>query len=91
MDLPNQGIEPGSPALQADSLPTELSDNQKNMQNKFLKSVFINLSLGIYRENIKCINVYLTGRNYINIHSHSFILNEKTLYINQLQVDRKLK
>ena len=25
MDLPDQGIEPGSPALQADSLPTELS------------------------------------------------------------------
>ena len=25
MDLPNPGIEPGSPALQADSLPTELS------------------------------------------------------------------
>ena len=24
-DLPNPGIEPGSPALQADSLPTELS------------------------------------------------------------------
>ena len=23
-DLPNPGIEPGSPALQADSLPTEL-------------------------------------------------------------------
>ena len=23
-DLPNSGIEPGSPALQADSLPTEL-------------------------------------------------------------------
>ena len=23
-DLPNAGIEPGSPALQADSLPTEL-------------------------------------------------------------------
>ena len=23
-DLPNQGIDPGSPALQADSLPTEL-------------------------------------------------------------------
>ena len=23
-DLPDQGIEPGSPALQADSLPTEL-------------------------------------------------------------------
>ena len=25
MDLPKPGIEPGSPALQADSLPTELS------------------------------------------------------------------
>ena len=24
-DLPNPGIEPGSPALQVDSLPTELS------------------------------------------------------------------
>ena len=26
-DLPNSGIEPGSPALQADSLPTELQGN----------------------------------------------------------------
>ena len=26
-DLPDPGIEPGSPALQADSLPTELSGN----------------------------------------------------------------
>ena len=26
-DLPNPGIEPGSPALQADSLLTELRDN----------------------------------------------------------------
>ena len=25
MDLPDSGIEPGSPVLQADSLPTELS------------------------------------------------------------------
>ena len=28
-DLPNPGIEPGSPALQADSLPTELSGKPK--------------------------------------------------------------
>ena len=27
-DLPNPGIEPGSPVLQADSLPTGLSVNQ---------------------------------------------------------------
>ena len=26
-DLPNPGIEPRSPALQADSLPTELNEN----------------------------------------------------------------
>ena len=26
-DLPDPGIEPGSPALQADSLPTKLSGN----------------------------------------------------------------
>ena len=26
-DLPNPGIEPGSPALQADSLPTELQSH----------------------------------------------------------------
>ena len=31
MDLPNQGIEPGSPALQADSLPTELSGKISNL------------------------------------------------------------
>ena len=29
MDLPNPGIEPGSPELQADSLPTELSGKPK--------------------------------------------------------------
>jgi len=27
-DLPNPGIEPGSPALQADFLPTELQGNR---------------------------------------------------------------
>ena len=29
-DLPNPGIEPGSPALQADSLPTELSGKPRD-------------------------------------------------------------
>ena len=29
-DLPNPGIEPGSPALQADSLPAELPGKPKN-------------------------------------------------------------
>ena len=30
-DLPNSGIEPGSPALQADSLPTELQGKPKTI------------------------------------------------------------
>ena len=32
--LPNPGIEPGSPALQADSLPTELSGKPTNETGK---------------------------------------------------------
>ena len=28
-DIPDAGIEPGSPALQVDSLPTELSEHHK--------------------------------------------------------------
>ena len=30
-EVPNPGIEPGSPALQEDSLPTELSGSQTNV------------------------------------------------------------
>ena len=30
MDLPNPGIKPGSPALQVDSLPKELSGKPQN-------------------------------------------------------------
>ena len=33
-DLPDSGIEPGSPALQADSLPTELSGRLVNTYNE---------------------------------------------------------
>ena len=31
-NLPNPGIEPGSPALQADSLPTELQGKLKTLE-----------------------------------------------------------
>ena len=40
-DLPNPGIEPVSPALQADSLPTELPGSslitEQNVNNGFIK------------------------------------------------------
>ena len=41
MDLPDPGIEPGSPALQADSLPTELWGNPygKIVDYKLLKEI----------------------------------------------------
>ena len=37
-DLPNPGIEPGSPALQADSLPTELAGKTNDIVISFYKS-----------------------------------------------------
>ena len=36
MDLPNPGIEPGSPALQADSLPTELPASEAKSLSRVL-------------------------------------------------------
>ena len=33
-DLPNPGFEPGSPTLQADSLPTELSEKPRNSMKR---------------------------------------------------------
>ena len=41
-DLPNPGIEPRSPVLQADSLPAELSGKPL-----FLEGVFFNPVLGV--------------------------------------------
>ena len=38
-DLPDPGIEPGSPALQADSLPAELLAKPLNMQMSECKSL----------------------------------------------------
>ena len=44
-DLPDLGIEPGSPALQADSLPNELSGKPTLEKNKvYIKSLLQNLS-----------------------------------------------
>ena len=42
VDLPNPGIEPGSPALQADSLPTELSEKP------YINSVYMSIPISQY-------------------------------------------
>ena len=39
VDLPDPGIKPGSPALQADSLPTELSGKSNNLKPSHKKII----------------------------------------------------
>jgi len=41
-DLPNPGIEPGSPALQADSFPTELKGSPNFTGSRILKMERLN-------------------------------------------------
>ena len=48
MDLPDPGIEPGSPALQAESLPTELSGKPK-IERGAVCLIFLNSSIVFYR------------------------------------------
>ena len=61
MDLPDPGIEPGSPALQADSLTTKLSGNpivlNKSLVNKFVKICF--LFINLYKIRSYTINVVM--------------------------------
>ena len=40
-DLPNSGIEPGSPTLQADSLPSELPGKPMDKLNFLSISIFL--------------------------------------------------
>ena len=43
-DLPNPGIEPGSPALQADSLPTELREAQEIYLNYLIFEILYDIN-----------------------------------------------
>ena len=49
MDLPDPGIELGSPALQADSLPTELSGKPEG-DKKHFEYIHVSFCIG-YMEN----------------------------------------
>ena len=46
-DLPNPGIKPGSPALQADSLPSEPPGKQKRSFLRDTEGLFLNRCLVI--------------------------------------------
>ena len=61
-DLPNPGIEPRSPALQADSLPTELPGKPVHDKKHLLKQYVGFLLLikeggekqNLYRKSVEC-------------------------------------
>ena len=46
------GVEPGSPALQADSLPSELPGKLKNMYIHIFVNIYIHTYICIHRENV---------------------------------------
>ena len=50
-DLPDPGIEAGSPALQADSSSSEASGKPKMVQAKYLSSIDIVINLGPILKN----------------------------------------
>ena len=50
-DLPNPGIEPGSPALQADSLLTELQGKSNNTMMGVLRAVLLRMSPNLEQED----------------------------------------
>ena len=71
MDLPGQGIELGSPALQADSLPTELSGKSETTRDFF----FLNFKskLGKPPGNSLVLNRILKNYYFINVLNECFL------------------
>ena len=65
-DLPDPGIEPGSPALQVDSLPTELS--RKHMKNIMCILIEIALNMQIYLVSMDILIILPIGEHGISFH-----------------------
>ena len=59
-----QGIEPGSPALQADSLPTELSGKPDYLPTKYIREYIFFLALKKEKHS-KSIGHVIRGRKMI--------------------------
>ena len=57
MDLPDPGTEPGSPALQADSLPTELSGKPTATQT-LVKSINLTFLHNLLLKNVESVDEY---------------------------------
>ena len=73
--LPNPGIEPRSPALQADSLPTELKENPKIMKAgsakgkaECRKSILIAPTINPARSNTKTLKLPCSLKNLTRLY-----------------------
>ena len=72
-DLPNPGVEPGSPALQADSLPTELSEKKRRsiMEKKLYTSLLRLLNkiprIGCFDQQNLLLMVMEPGKSQIRV------------------------
>ena len=78
MDLPNPGIKSGSPALQEDSLPTELSGKPIVKIYIHTKNVYVNVhskiicnSPKVKRKQPKCLN-----DEWVNKIGYMYIMKE---------------
>ena len=77
MDLPDPGIEPGSPALQADSLPTELSE----------KPSILSMLLLLKIRNLFCVKEI---KKFTNYSSQMLIVVPVLIYLESLLNNHRL-
>ena len=73
MDLPNPGIELGSPALQSDSLPAELPENPNIYRDLFydlIRSILGNIlsaiEMNVYSAVVRCSDLQVIS-NYLGL------------------------
>ena len=62
-DLPNPGIEPRSPTLQADSLPAEPPGGQPQMSPKLVKCPLGAKSAPVEHDEYRSIHILISKRN----------------------------
>ena len=68
-DLPNPGIEPRSPALQADSLPSKSQGKPMKTREELKKEKRLEEKLTYYLQTLKAKNIvgYIFVKNYENL------------------------
>ena len=65
VDLPDLGIKPGSPALQADSLPTELPGKPSKLKDKIISSSQKGVSPLLYKDFFFLAHLVAVGLTFL--------------------------